>query len=66
MFCTGINASIEDTNYLNENNFEFFDEELFEEPYGLLGKLECKLCTEAMRPIAKQIRKDSAKVGLQQ
>lgn len=31
--------------------------------YGLLDKLKCKLCEEAFRPIVKEIKKDSSKVG---
>ncbi|XP_055301843.1 saposin-C-like [Sitodiplosis mosellana] len=29
--------------------------------FGILGKVQCKLCTEAMRPVAKELHKNSSK-----
>ena len=32
--------------------------------YSLLGKVQCKLCTEAMRPVVKELNKHSSKVNM--
>lgn len=60
----GVSASIEDDQNFSENELEFYDEDSLIETYGLLGKIQCKLCVEVMRPVAKAVRKDSAKVNL--
>lgn len=61
-YIIGDSASIENDQNLSENELEFLDDELFVKTYGLLDKLQCKLCTEVMRPVVKALKKDSAKV----
>lgn len=60
---TGVNAYTEDELDFSENELELLSEESLIETYGLLGKIQCKLCVEVMRPVVKAIRKDSAKVN---
>lgn len=54
MFFTGTYAS----SYLSEEEVD-----IFPETYGILGKLECKLCKEAMKIVEKEVNKNSAKVN---
>lgn len=62
----GVSASIvvQDDQNFSENEIEFFNKNLSIGTYGFLGKIQCKLCVEVMRPVARAIRKDSAKVNL--
>lgn len=41
-----------------------FKTELTPEIYGIIGKLQCKLCKEAMKLVEKEVNKDSSKVKL--
>lgn len=59
IFIIGTEASFENEIDLDDVDLELLDELQF----GLLGKLKCKLCKEAMRKVEKEVNRDSAKVN---
>lgn len=46
---------------LTNVELEFPDDETIQ-AFGLLGKVQCKLCKEAMGPVVKELDKHSSKV----